>query len=279
MIRWHEDPLIMGILNVTPDSFFDGGRYVDPQAAVSRAVQLVEEGADLLDIGAESTRPGSSPIEEAEERRRLIPVVTAVAKSVTIPISVDTSKAAVAQAAIDAGAVIVNDVTALRGDPTMAGVIARSRSGLVLMHMQGTPRTMQQAPRYRNVVEDVASFFAERLQFATDKQISRSRIILDPGIGFGKLVVNNLDLVAQLGAFTKFECPVLVGVSRKAFLATLTGRPVEDRLWGTAAAVALAVEHGAQILRVHDVGAMRDVVKVAAAITRRQSLSLREQHA
>jgi dihydropteroate synthase len=279
VIRWHEHPLVMGILNVTPDSFFDGGRYIDPDAAVSHALQLAEEGADLLDIGAESTRPGSCSIDESEERRRLIPVVAAVAKAVTIPISVDTSKAAVAQAAIDAGAVIVNDVTALRGDPAMADVIARSRSGLVLMHMQGTPRTMQQAPRYRDVVEDVATFFTERLQFAADKQISRSRIILDPGIGFGKLLVNNLDLVAQLGTFAKFECPVLVGVSRKAFLAKLTDRPVEDRVWGTAAAVALAVEHGAQILRVHDVGAMRDVVKVAAAISRRQSLSLREQHA
>jgi len=281
VIRWREHPLIMGILNVTPDSFFDGGRYIDPQAAVSHALQLVEEGADLLDIGAESTRPGSSPIEEAEERRRLIPVVAAVAKAVTIPISIDTSKAAVAQAAIDVGAVIVNDVTALRGDPAMPDVIARSRSGLVLMHMQGIPRTMQQAPCYRDVVEDVSSFFADRLQFAADKQISRCRIILDPGIGFGKLLLDNLDLVAGLGTFAKFECPVLVGVSRKAFLGKLTDRPVEDRVWGTAAAVALAVEHGAQILRVHDVGAMRDVVKVATAIARRQhlSLSLREQHA
>jgi len=279
VIRWQEHPLVMGILNVTPDSFFDGGRFFDPEAAVSHAVRLAEEGADLLDIGAESTRPGSDPIDEAEERRRLVPVVAAVAKAVTIPISVDTSKAAVAQAAIDAGAVIVNDVTAMRGDPAMPGVIAQRRAGVVLMHMQGTPRTMQQAPCYRDVVQDISAFFADRLQFAADRLISRSRIILDPGIGFGKLLLDNLDLLAGLRTFARFECPVLVGVSRKAFLGTLTDRPVEDRVWGTAAAVALAVEHGAQILRVHDVRAMRDVVRVATAIVRRQHLSLREQHA
>jgi len=279
VIRWREHPLVMGILNVTPDSFFDGGRFIDPQVAVAHAVQMVEEGADLLDIGAESTRPGSNPIDEAEERRRLIPVVAAVAKVVAIPISVDTSKAAVAQAAIDAGAVIVNDVTALRGDPAMPDVIARNRSGVVLMHMQGTPRTMQQAPGYRNVVEDVSAFFEERLRCAADKLISRSRIILDPGIGFGKLLLDNLDLLAGLRTFSQFDCPVLVGVSRKAFLGKLTDRPVDDRVWGTAAAVALAVEHGARILRVHDVQAMRDVVKVATAIARRPHASLREQHA
>ncbi|BFU97147.1 MAG: 7,8-dihydropteroate synthase [Nitrospira sp.] len=279
VIRWQEHPLVMGILNVTPDSFFDGGRFVDPEAAVSHAVRLAEEGADLLDIGAESTRPGSHPIDEEEERRRLIPVVAAVVKAVTIPISVDTSRAAVAQAAIDAGAVIVNDVTAMRGDSAMPGVIAQRRAGVVLMHMQGTPRTMQQAPCYRDVVQDISAFFADRLQFAADRLISRSRIILDPGIGFGKLLLDNLDLLAGLRTFARFECPVLVGVSRKAFLGTLTDRPVEDRVWGTAAAVALAVEHGAQILRVHDVRAMRDVVRVATAIVRRQHLSLREQHA
>jgi len=279
VIRWQEHPLVMGILNVTPDSFFDGGRFLDPQAAVAHAVRMAEEGADLLDIGAESTRPGSSSIDEAEERRRLIPVVAAVAKVVTIPISVDTSKAAVAQAAIDAGAVIVNDVTALRGDPAMPNVIARNQSGVVLMHMQGTPRTMQQAPSYGNVVEDVSVFFAERLRFAADNLISRSRIILDPGIGFGKLLLDNLNLLAGLRAFAQLDCPMLVGVSRKAFLGKITDRPVDDRVWGTAAAVALAVEHGAQILRVHDVRAMRDVVKVATAIARRQQVSLREQHA
>jgi dihydropteroate synthase len=279
LIQWGDRPLIMGIVNATPDSFFDGGRFIDPQAAISHAIRLFEEGADILDIGAESTRPGAVPIDEAEERRRLIPVVTAVAKAVNIPISVDTSKGAVARAAIDAGAVIVNDVTALRGDPTMADIVAEAEAGLVLMHMQGTPQTMQQAPDYQDVIEEVSSFFTERLRFAMDRGIAGSRIILDPGIGFGKLLVNNLDLLAQLRAFTRFDRPLLVGVSRKAFIGKIADRPVEDRLWGTAAAVALAVEHGAHIIRVHDVRAMRDVVKVAAAITRRNLSPVQEQHA
>jgi len=279
LIQWGDCPLIMGIVNVTPDSFFDGGRFTDPEAAVAHGVQLVEEGADLLDIGAESTRPGSSSIDETEELRRLIPVVAAVAKAVKVPISVDTSKAAVARAAVDTGAVIINDVTALRGDPAMAGVVAESQTGLVLMHMQGTPQTMQKASHYEDVVKDVSSFLAERLQFAMSCGIARRRIILDPGIGFGKLLVNNLDLLAQLHTFAKFDRPVLVGVSRKAFIGTIAGRQVEDRLWGTAAAVALAVEHGAQIVRAHDVRAMRDVAKVASAITRRNLSSLQEQHA
>lgn len=279
LIQWGDCPLIMGIVNVTPDSFFDGGRFTDPEAAMAHAVQLVEEGADLLDIGAESTRPGSFSIDEAEELRRLIPVVAAVAKAVKVPISVDTSKAVVARAAVDTGAVIINDVTALRGDPAMAEVVAESRAGLVLMHMQGAPQTMQEAPHYADVVKDVSSFLAERLQFAMSCGIARRRIILDPGIGFGKLLVNNLDLLAQLHTFGKFDRPVLVGVSRKAFIGTIAGRPVEDRLWGTAAAVALAVEHGAQIVRAHDVRAMRDVAKVASAITRRNLSTLQEQHA
>ncbi|MBA5866141.1 MAG: dihydropteroate synthase [Nitrospira sp. CR1.3] len=279
LIQWGDCPLIMGIVNVTPDSFFDGGRFTDPEAAMAHAVQLVEEGADLLDIGAESTRPGSFSIDEAEELRRLIPIVAAVAKAVKVPISVDTSKAVVARAAVDTGAVIINDVTALRGDPAMAEVVAESRAGLVLMHMQGAPQTMQEAPHYADVVKDVSSFLAERLQFAMSCGIARRRIILDPGIGFGKLLVNNLDLLAQLHTFGKFDRPVLVGVSRKAFIGTIAGRPVEDRLWGTAAAVALAVEHGAQIVRAHDVRAMRDVAKVASAITRRNLSTLQEQHA
>lgn len=278
-LQWGDRPLLMGIVNVTPDSFFDGGRFLDPEAAVAHAARLVEDGADLLDIGAESTRPGSAPIDEVEELRRVIPVVRAVAKAVEVPISVDTSKAEVARAAIDSGASIINDVTALRGDPLMVEVAAETDAGLVLMHMQGTPRTMQQAPYYENVVQDVSSFFEERLRFASDHGIARRRIILDPGIGFGKLLLNNLDLLAQLHTFTGFGCPVLIGVSRKAFLGQITDRPVEDRLWGTAAAVALAVTQGAKIIRVHDVAAMRDVVKVAEAISKRTLSSLREQHA
>ncbi|HJT21360.1 MAG TPA: dihydropteroate synthase [Nitrospira sp.] len=279
LIEWDERPLVMGIVNVTPDSFFDGGRFFDPEVAIAHAVRLAEEGADILDIGAESTKPGSSPVGEHEELRRLIPVVTAVAKAVTIPISVDTSKASVAKAAIDAGAVIVNDVTALRGDSAMAAVVADAGAATVLMHMQGTPQTMQQAPFYRDVVKEVSAFFVERMQFAEERGIARTHIILDPGIGFGKLLINNLDLLARLRAFTTFDRPVLLGVSRKAFLGKITDRRVEDRLWGTAAAVALAVEQGAQIVRVHDVAPMLDVVKVAAAIARRNFSPLQVQHA
>lgn len=272
-------PLIMGIVNVTPDSFFDGGRFLDPEAAVAHALRLVQEGADLLDIGAESTRPGSVPVEEAEERRRLIPVVAAVAKAVSVPISVDTSKAVVAKAAIDAGAVIVNDVTALRGDPAMVDLIAMSGAGVVLMHMQGTPQTMQLAPRYHDVVEEVGDFLAERVRFATERGVTKGQIMLDPGIGFGKTLTHNLDLLAQLRTFTKLGLPLLVGPSRKAFIGQLVEHSMQDRAWGTAGVIALAVEQGANVLRVHDVAAMKDVVRVATAISRRIPSPLREQHA
>ena len=272
-------PLLMGIVNVTPDSFFDGGRFCDPQRAVAHALRLVEEGADLLDIGAESTRPGALPVDEQEERRRLVPVVTAVAKAVSVPISVDTSKAEVARAAIDAGAIMVNDVTALRGDSAMVDVVAQAGAGLVLMHMQGTPHTMQHAPRYDDVVGEVAQFLAERVRFAIDHGVAKDRIVVDPGIGFGKTLVHNLDLLANLRVFTELGYPLLVGPSRKGFIGQLTDQSVEEREWGTAGVVALAVEQGANILRVHDVGPMKDVVKVAVAIARRISAGVREQHA
>ena len=279
LIEFHDRPLIMGVVNVTPDSFFDGGRHLDVDAAVAHAVRLVEEGADLLDIGAESTRPGADVVNEAEECRRAIPVVTAVAKAVTIPISIDTSKAAVARAALDAGAVLVNDVTALRGDSAMVDVVARTGAGIVLMHMQGTPRTMQQAPRYDDVVGEVSDFFEERIHFAMAHGVVRRQIILDPGIGFGKLLVHNLTLLAQLRRFALFECPLLVGVSQKAFLGQLVDRPVQERQWGTASAVAMAVDRGAGILRVHDVRAMKDVVQVTAAISQQTIVPMKAQHA
>jgi dihydropteroate synthase len=278
-ISFSDGPLLMGIVNVTPDSFFDGGRFLDPQAAVAHAWRLVEEGADLLDIGGESTRPGSVPVDETEERRRLIPVVTAVAKAVSVPISVDTSKAVVAKAAIDAGAVMVNDVTALRGDPAMVDAIVVSGVGVVLMHMQGTPQTMQKAPKYHDVVEEVEDFLAERVRFALERGVAKNQIMLDPGIGFGKTLAHNLDLLAQLRTFTKLGFPLLVGPSRKGFIGELVEQSVQDRAWGTAGAIALAVEQGAHVLRVHDVAGMKDVVKVAAAISRRIPSPLREQHA
>ena len=279
MIEFHAKPLIMGVVNVTPDSFFDGGRYVDTAAAVAHAVRLVEEGADLLDIGAESTRPGADVVNEAEECRRAIPVVAAVAKAVTVPISIDTSKAAVARRALDAGAILVNDVTALRGDPAMVDVVARTGAGIVLMHMNGMPRTMQQAPYYDDVVGEISDFFEERIRYAMAHGIVRRQIILDPGIGFGKLLVHNLTLLAQLRHFLQFECPLLIGVSHKAFLGQLVDRPVQERQWATAAAVAMAVDRGAGILRVHDVKGMKDVVRVAAAISQPTIESMKVHHA
>ncbi|ALA58201.1 dihydropteroate synthase [Nitrospira moscoviensis] len=271
-----ERPLIMGIVNVTPDSFYDGGRYADPGAAVAHAVALVEQGADILDIGAESTRPGAAPISEQEEIDRLIPVVSAAARRVRLPISVDTTKARVAELAIAAGASIINDVSALRFDPGMAGVIARSDAAVVLMHMQGTPRTMQQAPHYSDVVGEIREFFRERMQVAEQAGISESRIVLDPGIGFGKLLVHNLDILAHLSSFAMLNRPLLIGVSRKGFIGQLVDRPAAEREWGTAAAVALAVDRGVQILRVHDVAMMADVVKVACAMRRRAAT--RQEH-
>jgi dihydropteroate synthase len=279
LIEFHERPLLMGVVNVTPDSFFDGGRYLDTEAAVAHAIRLVEEGADLLDVGAESTRPGADVVNEVEERRRAIPVVAAIARAVTVPISIDTSKAAVAREALDAGAVLVNDVTALRGDPAMVDVVARTGAGVVLMHMHGTPRTMQQVPCYDDVVGEISEFFEERIRFAMAHGIARRQIILDPGIGFGKLLVHNLTLLAQLHSFERFECPLLVGVSQKSFLGQIVDRPVQERQWATAAAVAMAVDRGAGILRIHDVRAMKDVVQVTAAISLQTTVSMKALHA
>jgi dihydropteroate synthase len=278
-IEFPDRPLLMGVVNVTPDSFFDGGRYLDVESAVAHAVRLVEEGADLLDVGAESTRPGAEIVNEAEECRRAIPVVAAIARAVNVPISIDTSKAVVAREALQAGAVLVNDVTALRGDPAMVDVVASVGAGIVLMHMQGTPRTMQQAPHYDDVIGEISEFFEQRIRFAETHGIVRRQIILDPGIGFGKLLVHNLTLLAQLRSFEQFECPLLVGVSQKAFLGQLVDRPVQERQWATAAAVAMAVDRGAGILRVHDVKTMKDVVQVAAAISREKAVSMKAQHA
>jgi dihydropteroate synthase len=232
-----------------------------------------------LDIGAESTRPGAQPVDEEEERRRLIPVVAAVAKAVSVPVSVDTSKAEVAKAAIDAGAVMVNDVTALRGDSAMVEIVAKAGAGLALMHMQGSPQTMQHAPQYDDVIGEVARFLAARARFAIERGVARNRIVLDPGIGFGKTLTHNLDLLANLHVLKELGYPLLVGPSRKGFIGQLTRQSVEARGWGTAAVVALAVEQGANILRVHDVAPMKDVANVAAALAERVSTGMRAQHA
>jgi dihydropteroate synthase len=257
---------IMGILNVTPDSFSDGGLYLNPKAAVARAHAMVEQGADLIDIGAESSRPGSDPIDESDELTRLIPVVREVCRRISIPVSVDTTKARVAQEALDAGAAIINDISALRFDRRMGEVVACYEAALVLMHMQGTPKDMQRVPQYANVVEEVRVFFQERMKAAVDAGISPDRILLDPGIGFGKNLNHNLTLIAQLKTLTTLDRPILVGLSRKGFIGRVLDRPVDERLMGTAAAIAVAVINGARVIRVHDVNHMRDVVTMVEAI-------------
>ena len=278
-LRCDDRPLVMGIVNVTPDSFSDGGRYARPEQAVAHALDLAEQGADILDIGAESTRPSAQPVGEEEELARLLPAVTELARRVTVPISVDTTKSMVARRALEAGASIINDVSALRGDPDMAQVIAQHGAGAVLMHMQGTPRSMQDGPHYEDVMAEVTSFFEDRLQAAERAGIARMNIVLDPGIGFGKLLVHNLRLLNQLADLMILNRPLLVGVSRKSFIGHIVDRPVGDRAWGTAAAVALAVDRGAKILRVHDVAAMADVVKVATAIRSCASVTRQEGYA
>ncbi len=262
-------PMVMGVLNVTPDSFSDGGRYLDSGAAVKHALEMVEEGADLIDIGAESSRPGAEPVSEAEELHRLIPVVQEVCRHVSVPVSVDTTKAAVARAAIEAGAAVVNDISAGQADPAMTGVVAETGAGLVLMHRQGTPQTMQRAPQYGSVVDDVRDFLRGRMQAAEQAGIAADQILLDPGIGFGKNLEHNLTLLAGLDAFQSLGRPILVGVSRKAFIGEVLGRRTDDRLMGTAAAVAAALLRGARMVRVHDVKAMQDVVRMIHAIQTR----------
>lgn len=257
---------VMGILNVTPDSFSDGGRYVDADAACAHAMAMIEQGADLLDIGAESSKPGAVAIDEEEERRRLLPIVRELCRRTTIPLSIDTTKAAIAEEALDAGAALINDISALRFDPRMASVVARSGAGVILMHMQGTPATMQRTASYTYVVEDVRAFLAARLEVAQQAGIPRDRILLDPGIGFGKNCEHNVTLLNHLGAFQTLGRPIVVGVSRKAFLGKILGRTIDERLMGTAGAVAVAIMKGARVVRVHDVAPIRDVVKIVEAI-------------
>lgn len=258
---------LMGVLNVTPDSFSDGGRFFDAGAAVKRALQMKEEGADIIDVGGESTRPGAAPVEPAEEMRRVLPVVEAIASDTTLPVSVDTMKADVAAAALQAGAIIVNDVSAMRADPAMARVVAESGAGVVLMHMLGEPRTMQKDPRYDDVVSEVNQTLLGWARGAEEAGIAREAIVLDPGIGFGKTVEHNLSLVRHVAVFADGGYPVLVGPSRKSFIGTVLGADVDQRLEGTAAVVTWLTANGANIIRVHDVRAMSDVIRMTAAIT------------
>jgi dihydropteroate synthase len=255
-------PSVMGVINVTPDSFSDGGVHLDPDAADAAARRMMEAGAALVDVGGESTRPGSAGVSAEEELARVVPVLERLGGE--LPVSIDTSKATVARAALERGALLVNDVTALRGDPELAGVVADSGAYLCLMHMQGEPRTMQQEPRYEDVAAEVAAFLEERLAFATSAGVAEERICLDPGIGFGKTVEHNLELVRRLDVLLALGRPVVVGFSRKSSLRTLTGS--DDLLAASVAAAVAAFERGATILRVHDVKPTVDALTVAAAV-------------
>jgi len=259
----------MGILNVTPDSFSDGGEWLDAQAAVAHAREMAAEGAELIDVGGESTRPGADPVLEGEELRRVLPVVEALAADLPATLSIDTSKAAVARAALAAGARFVNDVTALRGDPEMVGVVAEAGCDCCLMHMLGEPRTMQDDPHYSDVVVDVRAFLEERAAFAVASGIAPARIHVDPGIGFGKTAAHNLELLRRLDEIATVGFPVVIGASRKSFLGRLTGRTdPHDRAAATVATSVLAFERGARVFRVHDVAPTVDALKVAAATLR-----------
>lgn len=260
----------MGVVNVTPDSFSDGGEFLDPEAAIGQGLRLLEEGADLVDIGGESTRPGAAPVPEPEELRRVIPVIEGlVERTETRPlISIDTTKLGVAEAALEAGAGIVNDISALRQSPEIAALCAERDAGLILMHMQGTPRTMQQDPRYEDVVSEVKRFLAERVEAAVAAGVAESRIWIDPGIGFGKTVEHNLILLARLGEIAELGPPVLAGTSRKRFLGSFDGSPPDRRLGGTIASTLAAWQAGARVLRVHDVAPMRQALTVAEQIDR-----------
>ncbi len=241
------DFTVMGVVNVTPDSFSDGGLYIDADAAIAHALELEAEGAAILDIGGESTRPGAEPVDAAAELDRVLPVIEGLhARGVTAQLSIDTSKAAVAASALDAGATLVNDVTALRGDPEMAGLVAARGAQCCLMHMLGEPRTMQDDPRYDDVVSDVKAFLEERMAFAVACGVPEERILLDPGIGFGKTAEHNLELLARVDELVALGRPVVIGTSRKSFLGRITGRPVDDRLAATIATNVLAFERGAQ---------------------------------
>jgi dihydropteroate synthase len=255
----------MGVVNVTPDSFSDGGLYLDPAAAIAHGAELAGAGAAILDVGGESTRPGAESVAVEEELRRVIPVIEGLA-AVGAEISVDTSKAAVAEAALDAGATIVNDVTALRGDPAMAALCADREAAVILMHMAGSPRTMQENPSYDDVVAEVKAFLAARLEKAIEAGIAEQQVWLDPGIGFGKTAEHNMELLRRLAELGELGRPLVIGTSRKSFIGTVDGADAGERLGGTIASSVLAAAEGAEVLRVHDVAELGQALAVAGAI-------------
>ncbi len=258
-------PCVMGVLNVTPDSFSDGGDYFGLAPALRRAERMVEEGADILDIGGESTRPGATPVSVREEIERVVPVIKALAPRIPVPISVDTSKPEVMRATVKAGAGMINDVRALRGPGALEAAV-EADVPVCLMHMRGEPGTMQEAPAYHDVVSEVRDFLRRRIEVCVGAGIAPGRIIVDPGFGFGKTLVHNLALLARLGELCSLGSPVLVGLSRKSMIGTLTGRSVTERLAGSLAAAVLAVERGARVVRVHDVAATVDALRVVRAV-------------
>lgn len=258
--------VVMGIVNVTPDSFYDGGQFFTPAAAVAHGLQLAAEGAEILDIGGDSSRPGAVPATEAEELARVLPVITALAAQTRVPISIDTTKPAVARAALAAGATIVNDVAAFRSAADLWRVVAETGAGYVCMHAQGTPATMQAAPHYDQVVAEVDAFFADRLARLARAGVAAEQVVLDVGIGFGKTLAHNLQLLAALAEFARFDRPVLLGVSRKSFIQKLLGAEPNERLPASLACASMAVEAGVQIIRTHDVAATVQAVRMTEAV-------------
>ena len=265
-LRFGKLPLLMGVVNVTPDSFSDGGAFLDPAAAVDHGLRLVADGADLLDVGGESTRPGAAVVDADEELRRVMPVVEGLCRQTDVPISIDTQKAVVARETVRAGAEIINDITALTGDPAMTSVVVETASGVCAMHMRGTPATMQQSPAYDDVVRDVLAYLTARRDALVAAGVDPARIALDPGIGFGKTTEHNLTLLRAIGQFHALECPLLVGPSRKGFIGQVLGNAHADRAAGTLGVVLALARRGVQIVRVHDVARTRQSLALFEAV-------------
>jgi len=263
---------VMGILNVTPDSFSDGGKFLEPARAIEQGIRMAEEGADIIDIGGESTRPGSDPISPQQELDRILPVVEALVKEVKVPLSVDTYKSEVARQALQAGAHLVNDISSMRFDPRMPEVVRKLDVPVVLMHIKGTPKNMQVNPHYDDLIGEITQYLDDAIEQARAAGVPKENLVIDPGIGFGKRVEHNFEILRRLGEFKSLGCPILIGPSRKSFIGVALNLPVEERLEGTAAAVALGIAHGAAIVRVHDVKAMVRVARIADLIVGKRTL-------
>ena len=265
-----ERTYIMGILNVTPDSFSDGGKFLDPQAAIDHAKLMVKQGADIIDVGGESSRPGSDPVSVEEEKRRVLPVIRRLAKELDVPLSIDTYKSEVAREALATGACLVNDISGLRFSPDMAALVADAEASVVVMHIKGTPKTMQKDPRYKNVVREVRDQLKAQTELARKAGVSKDKILVDPGIGFGKTVDHNCKLISEVGQLRKLGYPILIGTSRKTFIGKVLGTEVDDRLEGTIATNVVAVLGGADFVRVHDVKEIKRALTMTDRLSRRK---------